>query len=216
MQPHMRQQIEAQHMSWGQVVPPLLLSTPFYSGVTPLLLRMSLTLICTPILNLMGMIWSESMISQAFQTCYSLTKIIPYTLKRIAFTTSRTSEMKARAKEAPPINLYSKKYIRILQMLETQLKKNRKGNPLFYYFLSHLSSMALLCSHDSRHLPVLHISQTWPYNPALPLYFTPTYCFPNPKLAFFYSKYGLETHDSVSEYQQYDCCPVACPFLDWV
>ena len=85
-------------------------------------------LIYTPIPNLMGMIQSESMISQAFQVCYSiegclsncyvlsqkrvgvygrkhlptqpLTKIIPYTLKRIAFTTSRASEMKARAKEA--------------------------------------------------------------------------------------------------------------------
>ena len=35
--------------------------------------------------------------------------------------------MKARAKKAPSINLHSEKYIRILQMLETQLKKNRKG-----------------------------------------------------------------------------------------
>jgi len=31
--------------------------------------------------------------------------------------------MKARAKEAPPINLHSEKYIRILQMFKTQLKK---------------------------------------------------------------------------------------------
>jgi len=85
------------------------------------------------------------MISQAFQACYSiegylsdccilsqkrieyrkylptqpLTKIISYTLKRIAFTISRASEMKARAKEALSINLHSEKYIRILQMLET-------------------------------------------------------------------------------------------------
>jgi len=29
-------------------------------------------LICTPTPNLMGMIWSESMISQAFQACYSV------------------------------------------------------------------------------------------------------------------------------------------------
>jgi len=34
--------------------------------------------------------------------------------------------MKARAKKALPINLYSEKYIRILQILETQLKRNRK------------------------------------------------------------------------------------------
>jgi len=45
-----------------------------------------------------------------------LTKIIPYILKRIAFTTSRASEMKTRAKEALSINLYSEKYIRIVQI----------------------------------------------------------------------------------------------------
>jgi len=90
----------------------------------------------------------------------SLTKIIPYTLKKIAFTTSRASEMKARAKEALSINLYSEKYIRILQMLETQLKRNRKENSLFYYSPLHLSSMTPLCGHDSHYLPVLHISQT--------------------------------------------------------
>ena len=39
--------------------------------------------------------------------------------------------MKARAKKAPSINLHSEKYIRILQMLETQLKRNRKGNSPF-------------------------------------------------------------------------------------
>jgi len=61
-----------------------------------------------------------------------LTKITPYILKRIAFTTLRASEMKVRAKEALSINLHSEKYIRILQMLETQLKRNKKGNPLFY------------------------------------------------------------------------------------
>jgi len=38
--------------------------------------------------------------------------------------------MKARAKEASSFNLHSEKYIIILQMLETQLKRNRKGNSL--------------------------------------------------------------------------------------
>ena len=85
-----------------------------------------------------------------------LTKITPYTLKRIAFTTSRASEMKTRVKEALSINLYSEKYIRILQMLETQLKENRKGNPLFYHSLLCFFSMIPPCSHDSHHLPVLH------------------------------------------------------------
>jgi len=40
-----------------------------------------------------------------------LTKIISYILKRVTFTTSRASEMKARVKEAVHINLHSKKYI---------------------------------------------------------------------------------------------------------
>jgi len=96
---------------------------------------------------------------EKYSPTQSLTKIILYTLKRIVFTTSRASEMKARAKEALPINLHSEKYIRILQMLETQLKRNRKGNSPFYYFLSHLSSMTLLCSYDSCYLPVLHTSR---------------------------------------------------------
>jgi len=54
--------------------------------------------------------------------------------------------MKARTKEAFSINLHSEKYIRILQMLETQLKRYRKGNSLFYHSLLHLSSMILPCS----------------------------------------------------------------------
>jgi len=86
-----------------------------------------------------------------------LIKIIPYTLKRIAFTASRASEMKARAKEALFINLYSEKYIRILQMFETQLKRNRKGNSPFYHFLLCLLSITPPYSYDSHHLPVLHI-----------------------------------------------------------
>jgi len=68
--------------------------------------------------------------------------------------------MKARAKEALSINLYSERYIKILQMLETQLKRNKKGNSPFYHSLSRFSSMTLLCSPDSHHLPVLYTSQT--------------------------------------------------------
>jgi len=89
-----------------------------------------------------------------------LTKIIPYTLKRIAFITSRASEMKARTKEALPLNLHSEKYIRILQVLETQLKRNRKGNSLFYYSPLRLFSITLPCGDDSHHLLVLYTSQT--------------------------------------------------------
>ena len=43
-------------------------------------------------------------------------------------------------------------------MFETQLKRNRKGNFLFYYSSLHLFSMTLLYGHDSHHLPVLHTS----------------------------------------------------------
>jgi len=66
--------------------------------------------------------------------------------------------MKARAKEAPFINLYSEKYIRILQILETQLKRNKKENSSFYYSPLHLFSMTPPYSHNSHHLPVLHTS----------------------------------------------------------
>jgi len=90
----------------------------------------------------------------------SPTKITHYILKRIAFTILRASEMKARAMEALPINPYSEKYISILQMLETQLKRNRKGNPSFYHSPSCLFSMTLPCSHNSHHLPILHTFQT--------------------------------------------------------
>ena len=129
-----------------------------------------------------------------------LTKIIPYTLKKIAFTTSRASEIKVRAKETLFINLHSEKYIRILQMLKTQLKRNRKRNPSFYYSSLYLSSMTLPCSHDSCHLSVLYTFQTWPCDLALPLYFTFAHHFPNSELASFYFKYSLETHDSMCEH----------------
>jgi len=66
--------------------------------------------------------------------------------------------VKARAKEALPINLHPEKYIRILQMLETQLKGNRKENSPFYHSPSHLSSMTPPCSHNSHYLPVFHTS----------------------------------------------------------
>jgi len=75
--------------------------------------------------------------------------------------------MKARAKEAPPINLHSENYVRILQMLETQLKRNRKGNPSFYHSPLHLFSMTLPYGHYSHYLPVLHTSG---YDHVIPLY----------------------------------------------
>jgi len=79
--------------------------------------------------------------------------------------------MKARAKEAFSINLYSEKFIRILQMLETQLKEIKKKilyfttfscvSPLWYHhvamtaitFLSSISS-----GHDHVILLYLHTS----------------------------------------------------------
>ena len=43
-------------------------------------------------------------------------------------------------------------------MLETQLKRNGKGNPLFYHSPLHLPSMTPLYGHDSYHLSVLYTS----------------------------------------------------------
>ena len=54
--------------------------------------------------------------SRKYSPTQPLTKIIPYIVKRIAFTTSRASEMKTRAKKTLSINLYSKKYIRVIQI----------------------------------------------------------------------------------------------------
>jgi len=106
-------------------VSPYIVSKPLI-GLTTL----NQALIRTPTPNLMGVIRSKSMISKAFQACYSiegclsdrcilsherveysrkqsltqpLTKITPYTLKRITLTTSRASEMKTRAKKALPV-----------------------------------------------------------------------------------------------------------------
>ena len=67
--------------------------------------------------------------------------------------------MKTRAKETLSINLHSEKYIRILQMLETQFKRNRKENSLLYHSSLHPFSMTPLYGHNSHHLPVLYISR---------------------------------------------------------
>ena len=67
--------------------------------------------------------------------------------------------MKTRAKEALSINLHSVKYIRILQMLETQLKRNKKGNSSLYYSSLHPFSMTPPYDHNSHHLPVLYTSR---------------------------------------------------------
>jgi len=125
------------------------------------------------------------MISQAFQACYSIegcpSDCCILSLERIEYiicnsyqlnllprsplTYSRASEIKVRAKEALSINLHSEKYIRILQMLETQLKRNRKGNLVFNYSPLHLFSMtgvtflfSISPGHDHVILLYLHTS----------------------------------------------------------
>ena len=108
-------------------------------------------LICTPI--------PSSMISQAFQAYYSieccLSNCYILSLKRMGiydknfdqlnllprslFTYSKKLHLQPQEllrwrqgpRRLPPINLHSNKYIRILQMLETQLKMNRKENFFF-------------------------------------------------------------------------------------
>jgi len=205
-------------------------------------LNQALICILTP--NLMGVIQPESMISQAFQACYSIegypsyrcvlaSKRIGYMIEnihqlnlspRLPLTNSRESHLQPqellRWRQGPrrlfPLNLHSKKYIIILQMLETQLKRNRKGNSPFYHSPLCLSFMTLPCGYDSHYLPVLHTSQTWPCDPAPPLYFTPAHRFLNLELASFYSEYSLETYDSVSEHQQYNHHLAVHLFLHWV
>ena len=70
--------------------------------------------------------WKSRVYDRKHLPTQPLTKITPYTLKRIAFTTSRASEIKARAKKALPINLHSEKYIMILQTPGLNYKKKKK------------------------------------------------------------------------------------------
>ena len=111
-------------------------------------------LICTPTPDLMGVIQSKSIISQAFQTCYSIegcpSNCCVLSYERVEYMVENIHQLNLslrspltqrelhlqpqellRWRQGPrklPFNLYSKKYIRILQMLGTQLKRNRKGN----------------------------------------------------------------------------------------
>jgi len=201
-------------------------------------------LICTPTPNLMGVIWPELMIIQAFQACYFIKGCLSdrcvLAPERIGYMIENIHQLNLsprsplihsrelylqpqellRWRQGPRrlsfFNLYSEKYIIILQILETQLKRNRKGNSPFYHSLSHLLSITPPCGHDSHHLPVLHISWTWPCDPASPPYFTPAHCSLNPEPAPFYSEYGLKTHNSVSKHQRYDRCLAVYLFLHWV
>ena len=132
-----------------------------------LLITLNQALIYTPIPNLMGVIQFESMISQTFQPCYSVegcpSDCCILSFERIEYMVENIYQLnlsprsplicsrelhlqpqellKARAQEALSIDLHSEKYIRIVQMLEIQLKRNRKGNSLFYHSLSHVSPL---------------------------------------------------------------------------
>jgi len=124
--------------------------------------------------NLMGVIWSELMISQAFQACYSIEGCLSNRciLSEERFTNSTSHQdhplhtqenciynLKSFWDEGKGLGDFSYQstlweiYIRILQMLETQLKENRKGNPLFYYsLLCYESPKKELTSHVFEHL----------------------------------------------------------------
>ena len=107
-------------------------------------------LIHTPTPNLMSVIWSELMISQAFQACYSiegcLSNCCILSHERVGYMVENIHQLNLsprsplihsrelhlqpqellRWRQGPrrfSSNLYSEKYIIILQMLETQLKK---------------------------------------------------------------------------------------------
>ena len=140
-------------------------------------------LIRTPTSNLMGVIRSESMISQAFQACYSIEgcpsnccvlapERIGYMIKNIhqlnlsprsSLTHSRELHLQPqellRWRQGPRRPSLSEKYIRILQMLETQLKEIEKEISLFYCSFLYLFSMTLLCGYIRCHLPILHTFQ---------------------------------------------------------
>jgi len=98
--------------------------------------------------NLMGVIQSESMISQTFQTCYSIEGCLSnhcvlsqervgyivgniYQLNlslRLFLTYSRELHLQPQEllKEAPHFNLHSEKYIKILQTPRLNYKKKEK------------------------------------------------------------------------------------------
>jgi len=139
----------------------------------------------------MGVIQSELMISQAFQACYSIEGCLSdyciLSLERIGYivwnihqlnlllrpflTHSRELHLQPqellRWRQGPRRPSLSEKYIRILQMLETQLKEIEKEISLFYCSFLYLFSMTLLCGYIRCHLPILHTFQAWPCNPAL-------------------------------------------------
>jgi len=124
-------------------------------------------LIRTSTPNLMGVIWSESMINQAFQAYYSIEgcpsdrcvlshERVEYMignihqlnlLPRSPLTHSRESHLqpqellrwRQRPRRLPPINLHSEKYIMILQTLELNYKKKKKKT-LHPTDLPHVSS----------------------------------------------------------------------------
>ena len=128
------------------------------------LIILNQALIHTPTPNLMGVIRSELMISQAFQAYYSIegcpSNCYVLSQERVGYKVGNIYQLnlsprsplicsrelhlqpqellKARAQEALSIDLHSEKYIRIVQMLEIQLKRNRKGNSLFYHSLTSL------------------------------------------------------------------------------
>jgi len=149
-------------------------------------------LICTPTPNLMGVIQSELMISQAFQTCYSiegcpsnccilsqerveymvgniyqlnLSPILPLTyLRESHLQPQELLRWRQGPKRLSSINLWEIYYD--LTNPRTQLQKKEKENSLFYWPPSHLSSMTLPCRHDRCDLSILHIHQTLPCDPA--------------------------------------------------
>jgi len=141
-------------------------------------------LIRTSTPNLMGVIWSESMINQAFQAYYSIEgcpsdrcvlshERVEYMignihqlnlLPRSPLTYSRESHLqpqellrwRQRPRRLPPINLHSEKYIMILQTLELNYKKKKKK-----LFIPLTSLMSLL--HDIT-------MWTWQMSPPYPPY----------------------------------------------
>jgi len=151
-------------------------------------------LIHTPTPNLMGVIQSESMISQAFQACYSIEgcpsnccilaqERIEYMIGNIhqlnlsprsSITHSRELHLQPqellRWRQGPRRLSFQSPLQEIYYDLTnpgTQLQEKEKENFLSHQPPSCLSSITLPCRHDRCHLPILHIHQTHLCDPVL-------------------------------------------------
>ena len=149
------------------------------------LIILNQALICTLTPNLMGVIWSESMISQAFQACYFIEgcssnccilsqERVGYKIGNIhqlnlsprsSLTYSRELHLQPQEllrwrqgprRLSPSISTLRNIYYDLTNP-RTQLQEKGKENFSSYQPPLRLSSMTLPCRHNRCHLPILYI-----------------------------------------------------------